>query len=90
MRREYKIAHYPKENERAVYREDWDTKQWLSPQYVWTKNEKLARRYLRESDCISAFISARMDKWIKTEEEYAQERIEEGKTKQSWDELSSS
>lgn len=90
MKREYKIAHYPKENERAIFRESWDTKQWLSSNKIWTKNERWAWRYLHESDCVSALSIIKFSKWLKTEEEYIEEKKEEGKIKQSWGELSSS
>ena len=88
MKRDYKIAHYLKENERAIFRESWDTKQWLSSNKIWTKNERWAWRYLHEQDCVSALSIIKFSKWLKTEEEYIHEKIEEEKIKQSWGELS--
>lgn len=90
MKRDYRIAHFSKENERAIFREEWDTKQWLTADRIRTKNPSLAGRYLHEQDCVSALSIIKFSKWLKTEEEYIQEKIEEGKIKQSWGELSSS
>ena len=54
MKRDYKIAHFSKENERAIFREEWDSKQWLTADRIRTKNPSLAWRYLHEQDCVSA------------------------------------
>lgn len=54
MKREYKIAHFPRENERAIFREFEDMKQWLNTDMVRTSNKKLAMRFLHEQDVLSA------------------------------------
>lgn len=89
MKRDYKIAHYSKENERAIFREYEDMKQWLTSEMVWSSNKKLARRFLHKQDCESALSIVKFSKWIKTEEEYIDEKIEWWKEKRSWSELSS-
>lgn len=86
----YKIAYYPKVNERAIFREDWETRQRFTPQRLWSKNEKRASRYLHEQDCTSDLAIIKFSKWLKTEEEYIEEKRNEWKIKQSWGELSSS
>lgn len=68
--------------------EQWDTKQWLTADRIRTKNPSLAWRYLHEQDCVSALSIIKFSKWLKTEEEYIHEKIEEEKIKQSWGELS--
>ena len=87
MKREYKIGHYRKENERAIFREFEDMKQRLTREMVWTSNKKLAKRFLHKQDCESALSIVKFSKWLKTEEEYIEEKIEEEKEKsekKSW------
>lgn len=84
MKRDYKIAHFPKENERAIFRKFEWMEQWLTREMVWTSNKKLARRFLHKQDCESALSIVKFSKWLKTEEEYIEEKIEEQKEKRSW------
>lgn len=84
MKRDYKIAHFPKENERAIFRKFEWMEQWLTREMVWTSNKKLARRFLHKQDCESALSIVKFSKWLKTEEEYIEEKIEEQKEKKSW------
>jgi hypothetical protein len=89
MKREYFIAHWKQENERAIFRkdEDGDIVQWLSWELVWTKEKRYAKRFLHEQDAVSS-LSIIKSKWdLKTEEEYIDEVITEKKKKMSWWEL---
>lgn len=87
MKREYKIGHYKRENEWIIYREyDWMV-QYLGSWMIWVNDKKNARRFLHEQDAISS-LSVIKFKWdLKTEEEYIEEKINEGKTKTSRGEL---
>lgn len=88
MKREYKIAHSPRENERAIFREFENMKQWLNTDMVRTSNKKLAMRFLHEQDVLSALSIVKTKKWgLKTEEQYIEEKIEEQKEKRSWSEF---
>lgn len=88
MKREYKIAHFPRENERAIFREFENMKQWLNTDMVRTSNKKLAMRFLHEQDVLSALSIVKTKKWgLKTEEQYIEEKIEEQKEKRSWSEF---
>ena len=89
MKREYKIAHFPKENERAIFRKFEWMEQWLRPWMVWSKDKRNAKRFLREQDATSVLIFIRTQWELKTEEEYIEEKIEEQKEKRSWSELHS-
>lgn len=89
MKREYKIAYFPKENERAIFREFEWMKQWLIWEMVWSSNKKLARKFLHEQDCKSALSIVKFSKWLKTEEQYIEEKTEEQKEKRSWSDFSS-
>lgn len=85
MKREYKIAHFHRENERAIFRKYEDMVQWLSSQMVRTAKKQRAMRFLHEQDCVSALSVIKMSKWeLKTEEEYIEEKIGETKEKKSW------
>jgi hypothetical protein len=85
--REYRIAHFPKENERSIFRQSGDRIQRLSSQKVWTKEKQRAKRYLHEQDCVSALITTKMQWELKTEEEYIEEKLNEWKEKQTRGEL---
>lgn len=87
MKREYKIGHYKRENERIIYREfDWMV-QYLGSWMIWVSNKGHARRFLHEQDAIST-LSVIKFKWdLKTEEEYIEEKTNEGKIKTSRGEL---
>lgn len=87
MKREYKIGHFKKDNERAIFRECEDMKQWLTWEMVWSGNKKLARRFLHKQDCESALSIVKFSKWLKTEEEYIEEKINESKEIRSRGEL---
>ncbi len=84
MKRDYKIAHFKKENERAIFRTcDW-MEQWLRPWMVWSKDKSMAKRFLHEQDATSVLIFIRTQWELKTEEQYIEEKIEEQKEKKSW------
>jgi hypothetical protein len=87
MKREYKIGHYKRANERIIYKEyDWLV-QYLAPWMIWTSNKSSAKRFLHEQDAVSN-LSVIKFKWdLKTEEEYIDEKINEGKIKTSREEL---
>jgi hypothetical protein len=51
---EYKIAHFPRENERAIMRINEDGTWWLSPENVWTQKKERAKRFYHESEVRSA------------------------------------
>ncbi len=87
MKREYKIWYYKRDNERIIFREYEDMKQWLTREMVWSSNKKLARRFLHKQDCESALSIIKFSKWLKTEEEYIEEKINEKKEKTSRGEL---
>lgn len=82
--RDYMIAHYPKENERAIMRVSEDDVQRLSAKDEWTREKKRARRFFHQDTAEWALVLARMRKWLKIEEP---ERPKQ--EKQSWDEFSS-
>lgn len=83
---EYKIAHYKKENERAIFREKEWVRWWLCYDNWWGK-EREAKRYLHESDCISAFISIRKKWGIEDTSKQGKKGCEEKLEKTSWSEL---
>ena len=87
MRREYKIACYPRENERAIFRENEEKTEWLTAQQTWTREKSHAMRFLHKKDCESALSIIKFKKCLKTEEEYIEEKRIEKRVKQSWDEL---
>ena len=88
MKREYKIAHLHRENERIIFREFEGMKQWLDTDMRRTSNKKLAMRFLHEQEVISALSIVKTKKWeLKTEEQYIEEKIEKAKEKRSWSEL---
>ena len=91
MKREYFIAHWSKENERAIFRQDeeWDVTQWLSWELVWTREKRYAKKFLHEQDAVSS-LSIIKSKWdLRTEEQYIEEIIENSKNKEkhTWSEL---
>lgn len=90
MKREYKIGHYKRDNEWIIYRKyDWMV-QYLASWMIWSSNKKLAKRFLHKQDCESALSIVKFSKWLKTEEEYIEEKIEERKEKsekKSWSEF---
>lgn len=88
MKREYKIGHFKRDNERVIFRECEDMKQWLTWEMVWSSNKKLARRFLHKQDCESALSIVKFSKWLKTEEEYIEGKINESKEVRSRGELS--
>lgn len=55
---------------------------------VWSSNKKLARRFLHKQDCESALSIVKFSKWLKTEEEYIEGKINESKEIRSRGELS--
>ena len=93
MKREYKIAHFPRENEWSIFRKCEDMVQWLDSRTIWVSSKKLAKRFLHEQDAVWALIFIRSKQWeLKTEEEYEaelEEKIAESKEKTSWSEFSS-
>jgi hypothetical protein len=44
------IAHYPRENERAIMRVNEDSVQWLTRNEEWTREQKRAKRFYHEAD----------------------------------------
>lgn len=86
MKRDYRIAHFPIENERAIMRQNEDEIWWLSPEKIWTKKKERAKRFFHESEATSALSIIKMSKWKYDEEEkpYRPDDVA-----QSWDELSS-
>lgn len=88
MKREYKIGHFKSDNERVIFRECEDMVQWLTREMVWSSNKKLARRFLHKQDCESALSIVKFSKWLKTEEEYIEDKINESKEIRSRGELS--
>lgn len=89
MKREYKIGYFKRDKERVIFRKCEDMVQWLTWEMVWSSNKKLAKRFLHEQDCESALSIVKFSKWLKTEEEYIEEKIEEQKEKKSWSDFSS-
>lgn len=87
MKREYKIGHFKIDNERVIFRECEDMVQWLTREMVWSSNKKLARRFLHKQDCESALSIVKFSKWLKTEEEYIEDKINESKEVRSRGEL---
>ena len=77
---DYMIAHYPRENERAIMRVNEDSVQWLTRNEEWTREQKRAKRFYHEADVKWALILARR-KCLKEEELHR--KVE----KQSWGEL---
>ena len=77
----YKIAHFPVDNERALFKADGDNKLWLCPDNSWSKDERLARRFIREDSAVWCLLTIRMC-WEPTP--YIQSTVEEKKT---WGEL---
>lgn len=84
MKREYKIAHYTRENERAIFREEEWVREWMW--YGERVNESNARRFWHESDCISALITLRRW-WIEDTLPPKKRECEEKSEKTSWSEL---
>lgn len=81
--REYKIAHFPRENERAIMRVNEDDVWWLAPEKVWTKKKERAKRYFHESEAISNLAIIKMSKWeLEEEKPYRPEAVA-----QSWGEV---
>ena len=91
MKREYKIAHYKRENEWSIFRKFEDMIQWLDSRTVRVNSKKLAKRFLHEQDAISALIFIRSKEWeLKTEKEYREEvekELSKKKEKTSWSEF---
>lgn len=92
MKREYFIAHWKTDNERSIFRkdEDGDIVQWLSPNMVWSKEKRYAKRFLHKQDVESVLTIVKMKKCeLKTEEQYIDEIIEKEKSreKHTWSEL---
>lgn len=91
IKREYKIARFPKAHERAIFRQSGNTVQWLSWERVRTREKKRAMRFISEHDAESVFISVKTGCELKTEEEYIDEILkkeEESKPKSYWGEFS--
>lgn len=78
---DYKIAHFPRENERALFKTDWEDALWLRWDNSWTPNKSSARRFLHEDSAVWCLITIRQ---VWEPEVYVPE-----KEKQSWGELSS-
>lgn len=85
MGRDYMIAHFPKENERAIMRVNEDETWWLASGKVWTKHKERAKRFYHESDAAWALVGVRMSKWWYEEEK----PYRPNDVAQSWGELSS-
>lgn len=84
-KREYKIAHYNKDNERAIFRElEW-IREWLWYGMRRWKEED-AKRYWHESDSVSALITIRLW-WIQDALLQEKKESEEKSEKTSWSEL---
>jgi hypothetical protein len=87
MKRKYKIGHYKRANEWIIYREfDWMV-QYLCSWMIWSSNKNSAKKFLYEQDAVSTLSIIKFSKWLKTEEEYIEEKINEGKIKTSREEL---
>lgn len=88
MKREYKIAHFKRDNEWSIFRKFEDMIQWLDSRTVRVNSKKLAKRFLHEQDVISALIFIRSKEWeLKTEKEYneeAEKKPSKPKEKTSW------
>ena len=79
--REYKIWHYPRENERIIYRTDGDTAQYFTSQKLWASDKKQAKRFLHQQEAVSALVIIKRSWDLKTEEEYIEEKLNESKEK---------
>lgn len=64
MKREYFIAHWNKENERAIFRKDEDEEitQRLSSNMVWSRDKWYARKFLHKQDAESVLTIVKMKK----------------------------
>lgn len=92
MKREYKIAYYAKENERAIKKEKkvWEGEddkevRWLSRdgnERVRTYKEERAKRFFHEDAAISTLVIIKRRWDIRNQEPYRPEP-----EKQSWSEL---
>lgn len=82
MKRDYRIAHYPESNERAIMRVNEDDKRWLAPEWVRTKKEARAKRYFHEDSAISTLTKIKF-KWDLEEEKPYRPEV----AAQSWHEL---
>lgn len=78
---DYKIAHFPRENERALFKTDGETALWLQPNNSRLPNKSSARRFLHEDSAVWCLITIRQ----MGEPEVYQPKAE----KQSWGEFSS-
>ena len=78
---DYFIAHFPRENERALFKTDGENKLWLRPDNSWSRDERWARRFLHEDSAVWCLITIRQ----MGEPEVYQPKAE----KQSWGEYSS-
>ncbi len=87
MKRVYKIWHYKRDNEWIIYREFDGMVQYLAGWMIRSSNKNSAKRFLHEQDAVSALSIIKFSKWLKTEEEYIEEKINEKKEKTSRGEL---
>lgn len=85
--RQYKVAHFKRENEWAIFREDEDTIQWYGGN-VWVNDKWDSRRYLHEEDCIWDLVLIKI-RWDTIEDTLQAEKREKGERleKKSWSEL---
>lgn len=87
MEMEYKIAHFSKENERAIFKREDDTDRWLCRDNSWSENSKHARRFLHEDTAVSALITIRRG-WEIDITSTRKSELGEHKEKELWSELS--
>lgn len=78
---DYNIAHFPRENERALFKTDGETALWLQPNNSRLPNKSSARRFLHEDSAVWCLLTIRMC-WEPAP--YIQSTVEEKKT---WGEL---
>ena len=84
---DYFIAHFPRENERAIFKKDDDDAMWLSWNNEWTLDKWKAIRFYHEDSAVWALISIR--RWWEIDTTLTRESESEGvKEKTSWSELS--
>ena len=63
MRRDYKIVHFLKENERSIKKESEEGEFWFGrdhDQWIWTPHEKRAKRFFHKGSAESALVIAKM------------------------------
>ena len=59
---DYFIAHYPKDNERAIMRVSEDDAEYLSSKNEWTREKKRAKRFYHKDSAEWALVLCKI-KW---------------------------